>query len=113
MGWGVVQNWHLAAESRWAGRTGDCTNGPPEGLGTAAEADAIASVGRAVPHGRIAGTCRKGARACATLPYGLGPTYFPRSLHAPLPTACACPMADTTLMDKLVSLCKRRGFVFQ
>ena len=22
-------------------------------------------------------------------------------------------MADTTLMDKLVSLCKRRGFVFQ
>jgi hypothetical protein len=22
-------------------------------------------------------------------------------------------MADTTVMDKLVSLCKRRGFVFQ
>ena len=37
---------------------------------------------------------------------------FPRWSRFPLFRA-RNPMADTTLMDKLVSLCKRRGFVFQ
>ena len=32
---------------------------------------------------------------------------------APLPSPAFRSMADTVLMDKLVSLCKRRGFVFQ
>jgi glycyl-tRNA synthetase len=38
--------------------------------------------------------------------------YLPRLLSTHL-TLARKPMADTTLMDKLVSLCKRRGFVFQ
>ena len=39
--------------------------------------------------------------------------YFPRSEHPSPHRHRRAPMADTTLMDKLVSLCKRRGFVFQ
>ena len=36
---------------------------------------------------------------------------MPRPIHPTSPTPTG--MADTTLMDKLVSLAKRRGFVFQ
>ena len=39
------------------------------------------------------------------------PVYVSAPYHPDLPRPH--PMADTTLMDKLVSLCKRRGFVFQ
>src|SRR5215217_3351511 len=46
------------------------------------------------------------------LPYRPRRAYFPRSRSDASPTVM-CSMADTTLMDKLVSLCKRRGFVFQ
>src|SRR4249919_2860590 len=48
--------------------------------------------------------------AGASLP--LRPGLFSSLVSPPLSTATRS-MADTTLMDKLVSLCKRRGFVFQ
>ena len=48
----------------------------------------------------------------AALPWHGCQIYLPPlvAIHSP---SARNPMADTTLMDKLVSLCKRRGFVFQ
>ncbi len=42
-----------------------------------------------------------------------GPPYTSALRWSPLHVAPRTPMADPTVMEKLVSLCKRRGFVFQ
>src|SRR6476661_8065784 len=124
----VLSRRATGAESGGAGRSGECDktairaeagkacqldpNRAGSGAGSrAGEPGRHFGVSSRFPSGPCAGD-RGAARAHATLPCGSAPAYFPRSLPAPLPTPTRS-MADTTLMDKLVSLCKRRGFVFQ
>src|SRR3954464_10181063 len=65
--------------------------------------DEVGSTGRlVVATGEIAGSV---ALPCTGSP--------PLSSAADFASLTPKAMADTTLMDKLVSLCKRRGFVFQ
>jgi glycyl-tRNA synthetase len=49
---------------------------------------------------------------CSRLPWRPPSSYLP-PLVSTRPHFARKPMTDTTLMEKLVSLCKRRGFVFQ
>ena len=58
---------------------------------------------RAVPAG---GHAARGGISHSASPVAI----FPRDLDFTLTTG---PMADPAVMDKLVSLCKRRGFIFQ
>ena len=58
--------------------------------------------------------CVQGLAGSPLLVAPSGPVYYPAyPSTSSTPVLVSRQMADTTLMDKLVSLCKRRGFVFQ